>query len=97
MLTKAPFQQSLQAVQRSSSSASTITTQTSTGAPFALSLVLINLSGPIDFSTDEGAKLNKLAIENLPLKFDLESTTINVFNEVLLEDPLDGTWVMRTF
>ena len=67
VLTETQFQQLLQAVQRSSSSASSTTTQTSTVAPFALSLALINLSKPIDFSTSEGVKLNKSAIENLSL------------------------------
>ena len=85
LLTEAQFQQLLQAVQRSSSTIPTSTAQTSTMAPFALSLALINLSKPIDFSTSEGAKLNKSAIENLSLKFDLKSASINAFNEVLLD------------
>ena len=85
VLTEIQFQQLLQAVKRSSSSISITTTQTSTAAPFGLSSAKINLSKLIDFSTSEGAKLNKTAIENLPLKFDLESATINAFNEVLLD------------
>ena len=85
MLTEAQFQQLLQAVQRLSSTTPTSTAQTSTVAPFALPQKLINLSKPIGFSTSEEAKLNKSAIENLLLKFDLESATINALNEVLLD------------
>ena len=70
-------------MQRSSSTALTTTTQTTAATPFPLPLALINLSKLIDFSTSEGAKLSKYAIENLPLKFDLELATIETFNEAV--------------
>ena len=78
------FEQLLQATQGSSSTTSLSITQTSTTRSSALSLALIN---PLknDFSESEGEKSNKCAIENLPLKFYLESATIIAFNEVLLE------------
>ena len=57
MLTEEQFQQLLQAVQRSTSTAPTTTTQTSIATPVTLSPALINLSKPIDFSTSEVTKL----------------------------------------
>ena len=52
---------------------------------FSLSPALVNMNAPIDFSTSEGTKLNKEAIKSLPIKFDVESRSINTFNEVLLD------------
>ena len=49
--------------------------------PFALSPALVNMAKPINFTTSEGNKLNKAAVSALPYKFDVESQSINTFNE----------------
>ena len=61
-------------------------------APFALSPALVNMTGPINFSTSEGAKLNKTAVAALPLMFDVESGSINTFNEILMDRCLTSGW-----
>ena len=61
-------------------------------APFALTPALVNMTGPINFSTSEGAKLNKTAVAALPLMFDVESGSINTFNEILMDKCLTSGW-----
>ena len=38
----------------------------------------------VDFTTSEGNKLNRASIAALPYKFDVESQSINTFNEILM-------------
>ena len=61
-------------------------------APFALSPALVNMSTPIDFTTLEGNKLNNASIAALSYKLDVESQSINTFNEILMDRciPQDG-------
>ena len=63
-----------------------------TDAPFALTPALVNMTEPINFTTSEGAKLNKSAVSALPLMFDVESGSINTFNEILMDRCLTSGW-----
>ena len=60
--------------------------------PFALTPALVNMTHPIDFSTSEGAKLNKTAVSALPFMFDVESGSINTFNEILMDRCITCGW-----
>ena len=57
---------------------------------------LVNLDSPIDFSTNDGIKLNKVAMKALPPKFDMESITITAFNEVLRDRYKASGWILST-
>ena len=60
--------------------------------PFALSPALVNMAKPINFTTSEGNKLNKAAVSALPYKFDVESQSINTFNEILMDRCITLEW-----
>ena len=50
------------------------------------------MTTPIDFTTSEGNKLNKASVAALPYKFDVESQSINTFNEILMDRCITSGW-----
>ena len=85
VLTNEQFTRLLAAAQANNRAAATDT-------PFALTPALVNMTEPINFTTSEGAKLNKSAVSALPLMFDVESGSINTFNEILMDRCLTSGW-----
>ena len=88
VLTPEQFERLINIVQAANSQASAaagnqpVTQAPIVQAPSALSPALVNMATPIDFTTSEGNKLNKASIAALSYKFDVESQSINTFNEI---------------
>ena len=93
ILSQAQFEELLVAATRAVQS---VGSNSKTVTKFALTSALVHLDSPIDFSTSKGNKLNKAAIEALPLKFDMDPITIHAFNKVLMDRCIASGWNSST-
>ena len=66
--------------------------ETDINPTFALTPALVDTQSLIDYRTTDGKKLFKTAIESLPIKFDMESSSINTFNELLHDKSIASGW-----
>ena len=91
VLTHGQFMELLEAARRADAPQVNVA-DAGNNVPFALTPSLVNMTQPIDFSTSEGAKLNKTAVSALPFMFDVESGSINTFNEILMDRCITCGW-----
>ena len=92
-LTMGQLQQLLNAINSNNALAQAAAVNQPQQAPpsqFAMTPSLVDTANPIDYSTSDGKKLYKNAVEPLPIKYDLEPESTNTFNE-LLKDKCEST------